>query len=338
MSLHAHASPAPWPRPAPEPPRPGLTILRGYRGQPAAWAGEPTLFSLDPYINIDHMAEAVRDGYLLAYRGHTLDSYRTDLALWFRWCNDRGVPVLEARRHDIETFDHLMESAGLRPSTRQRRLISICGYYRYAEQEDVIPKSPGRYVRRPRVPNESTSAYLDRYELSKFLDTADLVGRQHAALCCLLALNGLRVGEAVDADVEGLAMANGHRTLTIVRKGGKEADIPLSPRTFRTLLHAIDGRDNGPLLLDTLGQRMTRHSAARAVRIVGKKAGIGKKLGPHALRHTFVSLGLDAGVPLRDMQVAAGHADVSTTVRYDRRERNLDKHAAYIVAAYAGGG
>ena len=48
--------------------------------------------------------------------------------------------------------------------------------------------------------------------------------------------------------------------------------------------------------------------------------------------------GLDAGVPLRDMQIAARHADPRTTTIYDRRRQNLDRHAAYIVAAFVTGG
>lgn len=72
------------------------------------------------------------------------------------------------------------------------------------------------------------------------------------------------------------------------------------------------------------------------MRLIAKRAGIDKRLGPHALRHSFVTLGLEFGIPLRDMQVAAGHASADTTVRYDRRDRDLDKHAAYIVAAVIG--
>lgn len=230
-----------------------------------------------------------------------------------------------------------MEEAGLKPSSIQRRLISICGFYLYAEQEDVIAKSPGRYVRRPSVPNVSTSAYMDRVECVRFLNAAEQIGPRHAALACLLLLNGLRVSEAVDASVEDVNLSvKGHHTLSIVRKGGKEAEVPLAARTFRNVVWAIDDRREGPLILDSRGERMTRHTAGRAVRLIASRAGIGKRIGPHACRHSFVSLGLEFGIPLRDIQVAAGHADPSTTVRYDRRDRDLDKHAGYIVAAVIG--
>ena len=50
-----------------------------------------------------------------------------------------------------------------------------------------------------------------------------------------------------------------------------------------------------------------------------------------------VTAALDAGVPLRDVQEAASHADPRTTMRYDRARDSLDRHAAYIVAAYVAG-
>jgi integrase/recombinase XerD len=58
---------------------------------------------------------------------------------------------------------------------------------------------------------------------------------------------------------------------------------------------------------------------------------------PHTLRHAFITAALDAGVPLRDVQEAASHADPRTTIRYDRARGSLDRHATYIVAAYVAG-
>ena len=44
------------------------------------------------------------------------------------------------------------------------------------------------------------------------------------------------------------------------------------------------------------------------------------------LRHTYVTTMLDAGADLRDVQIAARHADPRTTMRYDRARNNLDRH------------
>jgi integrase/recombinase XerD len=54
---------------------------------------------------------------------------------------------------------------------------------------------------------------------------------------------------------------------------------------------------------------MDRHAAGRIVRGVARRAGLDKKISPHTLRHAFITAALDAGVPLRDVQEAASHAD-----------------------------
>jgi integrase/recombinase XerD len=134
----------------------------------------------------------------------------------------------------------------------------------------------------------------------------------------LLALNGLRVSEATGADIEQLGLERGHRTMTITRKGGKVVTIPLAPRTARAIDLAIGDRTEGPVFLAADGRRLDRHGAGRIVRKTARRAGIAKAVTPHTLRHAFITAALDAGVPLRDVQEAASHADPRTTMRYDR--------------------
>jgi integrase/recombinase XerD len=113
--------------------------------------------------------------------------------------------------------------------------------------------------------------------------------------------------------------------------------IPLAPRTARAIDLAIGERCEGPVFLISGGRRLDRHGAARIVRRVARRAGITKIVGPHTLRHAFITAALDAGVPLRDVQEAASHADPRTTIRYDRGRASLDRHATYIVAAFVAG-
>jgi site-specific recombinase XerD len=100
---------------------------------------------------------------------------------------------------------------------------------------------------------------------------------------------------------------------------------------------AVGERLDGPLFLGHNGQAMTRDAAARIVRRLAKAAGISKRIGPHGLCHSFITAALDAGVPLRDVQEAASHADPRTTMRYDRTRQSLDRHATYIVATFVVG-
>jgi len=145
------------------------------------------------------------------------------------------------------------------------------------------------------------------------------------------------VSEAAGADIEHLGVERGHRTLVITRKGGKVVTIPLAPRTARAIDLAIGERTEGPLFATADGRRLDRHGAARIVARATRRAQIAKHVSPHTLRHAFITAALDAGVPLRDVQEAASHADPRTTIRYDRARTSLDRHATYIVAAFIAG-
>ena len=151
-------------------------------------------------------------------------------------------------------------------------------------------------------------------------------------------MNGLRISEALSADIENLDVNRGHRTLFIHRKGNKTATIPLSPRTARALDLYIGEREHGPIFTNHDGtHRLDRHASARIVRRLTKAAGIDKRISPHSLRHSFITAALDAGVPLRDVQEAASHSDPRTTMRYDRGRGSLDRHATYIVSTFVAG-
>jgi integrase len=193
------------------------------------------------------------------------------------------------------------------------------------------------HVRRPRLDYESHATGLDRNEVGALLVAAGLGPAGEHALISLLAINGLRVSEAVGADIQALGTERGHRTMVITRKGGKVVTIPLAPRTARAIDLAIGERCEGPIFLTADGRRLDRHGAGRIVRRVARRAAISKPIGPHTLRHAFITAALDAGVPLRDVQEAASHADPRTTMRYDRARASLDRHATYIVAAYIAG-
>jgi len=276
-------------------------------------------------------------GFLAGYRGLTREAYALDLRQFTSWCRAHSLNLFAVRRADIESFARDLEARGRARATVTRRLCTIAGFYRYAVEEELLEHSPAAHVRRPRLDYESHAVALDRNQLGAMLVAAGLGPPVEHALISLLALNGLRVSEATGANVEHLGLERGHRTLTITRKGGKVVTIPLAPRTARAIDLATGERSNGPIFLITDGRRLDRHGAARIVRRVARRAGITKNVSPHTLRHAFITAALDAGVPLRDVQEAASHADPRTTLRYDRARGSLDRHATYIVAAYIAG-
>ncbi|MBK8332793.1 MAG: tyrosine-type recombinase/integrase [Acidimicrobiaceae bacterium] len=276
-------------------------------------------------------------GFLAGYSGLTREAYALDLRLYAAWVTTAGMRLFEVRRAHIEAFARDMEAHGRARATIARRLGTIVCFYRYAEQEGLIEHSPAVHVRRPKMDYESHAIGLDRNEIGAMLVAAGLAGARDHALISLLALNGLRVSEAIGARIEGLALERGHRTLTVLRKGGKTVTMPLAPRTARAIDLVIGERFEGTILYGNDGGQLDRHAAARIVRRIAKAAGINKHIGPHTLRHGFITAALDAGVPLRDVQEAASHADPRTTMRYDRARVSLDRHATYIVSTFIAG-
>ncbi len=201
-------------------------------------------------------------GFLAGYSGRTREAYTLDLRTFYRWCDQHRLGLFEVTRTQIELYARELEALGRAPATIGRRLSTLAGFYRYATEEGVIEHSPAVHVRRPRLDYESHAVGLDRNELGAFLVAAGLSSSRNNALCSLLAMNGLRISEALDADIDQLGLERGHRTLVVHRKGGKTVTISLAPRTARAVDLAIGDRLGGPLFLGSGGDRMTRDAAA----------------------------------------------------------------------------
>jgi integrase/recombinase XerD len=276
-------------------------------------------------------------GFLAGYRGLTRDAYALDLRQFTSWCRAGSLNLLAVRRADIEDFARDLEAKGRARATVTRRLSTIAGFYKYAVEEELLDHSPAAHVRRPRVDYESHAVALDRNEMGALLVAAGLGLPTEHALISLLALNGLRVSEATEADIEHLGLERGHRTLIITRKGGKmvtirwrrgrhgrstwpSASAPADPSSW---LRTGDGW-TGTVQAGSSASWRAAPGSPRPLRLI--------RSGTRSSSPVF-----DAGVPLRDVQEAASHADPRTTMRYDRARGSLDRHATYIVAAYTAG-
>ncbi len=275
--------------------------------------------------------------HLSRYRGTSREHTESDLRVFFGWCQDRHLAPLTAQRHDLELYLRwLQDVRRFKPSTVSRRLSVVAGFYRTCVIDGVLEHSPADYVRRPSVPPESPTLGLTHLQFEAMLTAArESTNPFDFALVCLLGLLGLRIFETVGADIDDLGEKHGHRVLRVRGKGGKIVLVPLP----RAVDRAAGERSSGALLLNRRGTRMDWHAATRRLRQLAAAAGVRlPRMHPHMLRHTFVTTMLDAGVDLRDVQIAARHADPRTTMRYDRARKNLDRHPNYILAAYMASG
>ena len=279
--------------------------------------------------------------HLSRYRGTSREHTESDLRVFFGWCQGRQLMPLNAQRNDLELYLRWMQDVRrFKPSTVSRRVPVVAGFYRTCVIDGVLEHSPADYVRRPTVPPESPTLGLTHLQFEAMLTAARQSSNPyHFALVCLLGLLGLRIFETVAADVNELGEEHGHRVLRVTGKGGRVVLVPLPPAVGRAVDVAAGERTAGPLLLNRHGVRMDRHAATRRLRRLATEAGVRlPRMHPHMLRHTFVTTMLDAGVDLRDVQIAARHADPRITMRYDRARKNLDRHPNHILAAYMASG
>jgi integrase/recombinase XerD len=289
----------------------------------------------------ERVLHAATAAYLGRYRGQSRLHTGSDLKTYLTWCAGHDLDPLRVGRADIEQYVRwLQEIRCYQPSTVSRRLSVVVGFYRTCVIDQILPFSPADYVPRPPVPAESPTLGLRHLDFEALITTARLSANiNDFALITMLGLLGLPIFEACGASIGDLGEEHGHRVLKVRGKGDKTVLIPLPPAVARAIDRAVDGREDGPILRNAHGARMDRHAATRRMKQLADTARIQiPRMHPHMLRHTYVTTMLDAGVSLRDVQIAARHADPRTTMRYDRARKNLDRHPNYILAAYMASG
>jgi site-specific recombinase XerD len=286
---------------------------------------------------------------------NTRRAYVRRFRAWETYARSAGVhplqaklPLADAYSRHLETAPTLVRAKGgrrgetaptgkpLSPSGRAQALSAAGSFYTYAARLGAVPADPFAAVARPDIdPDHSSTEGLTPDETARLLETARAWSARSYALVALLYLLGPRVDEVLALDASQLGYDRGHRTLPLRRKGGRIQAVPVPPLALDALMTYLDGRTAGPLFTTSSGRRWSEPEVWTHLRVLARRAELpqANTIKPHALRHGFITDGLDAGVPLHEMQDAAGHRDPRTTQRYNRRRGRLDGHPAYKVAA-----
>lgn len=207
--------------------------------------------------------------------------------------------------------------------------------------EDLLDRNPAAHARRPKASTEPGSIALTRDQLQQLLAYVDQLLDARATLVVrLLAETGMRVSELCNSAVEDRGVSSGHRTLTIVRKGGVSATTVLLPATAHLLDGYLAGRTTGPLLQTSgcksgqpgpLDRRYVRDLVRRMARDAGLPAEVVERMHPHVLRHTAATLLDEAGVPMQRIQRQLGHADIRQTEMYAGHRQDLAASVVYVL-------
>ena len=278
-------------------------------------------------MDLDRAVDAFLD-HVATERGlarKTVEAYARDLAAFTRFLVAQGVRdagrigTAEVRAHLVALTDR-----GLSARSQARALASVRGLLRFLVRLGALPDDPGRRIAIRRPPSRLPRA-LGAGEVGTLLAQAtdgQRRGLRDRALLELLYACGLRVSEAVALRGPQVNLAAGF--VTVLGKGGKERVVPLG-RYARDALEAylererprlLRGRPSPQVFLGPGGRPLTRQAVWKLVRKRALAAGLGRRVSPHTLRHTFATHLLGGGADLRIVQTLLGHADIGTTQIY----------------------
>jgi integrase/recombinase XerD len=290
--------------------------------------------AIEQYLAYLRVERGVADATLRAYRSDLTD-YAMSRGAARGWSAgpEAAQRYLAARARRGRPHD-----PGLAPTSLRRRTAAIRGFYRFAYGDGLIPVDVAAHLDLPRQPRLLPET-LTVEEVERLLEAAggppppdgtateaDGVALRTRALAELLYGAGLRVSEALGLDREHLSDDGWVR---VIGKGDRERVVPVGEVALEWvarwlawprpawLAAAGDGDGPGtPLWVTRRGGRLGRQAAWAAVRGAAEAAGLGGRVSPHTLRHSYATHLLEGGADLRVVQELLGHASIATTQLY----------------------
>lgn len=256
---------------------------------------------------------------------NTIAAYRRDCEAFLSHLSGRGCRDLDrVKPNHIVDFLMRQKRRGLGPASVSRQIVAIRMLYRFLMGEKLVRTNAAESLDSPKV-WKNLPDVLTRREVEKLLAAPRLsspLGVRNAAILETMYASGARAQEVVDLGTDDVNLDFAYARLT--GKGGKERVLPLGRPACERLRQYLSevrprllkDRDPGNVFLSRTGRKLNRERIWQVIRDLGLRAGLGRKVHPHTLRHSFATHLLEGGADLRLIQEMLGHASISTTQVY----------------------
>jgi integrase/recombinase XerD len=260
----------------------------------------------------------------------TVEAYGYDLRDYAEFLRLAGIgDLMEVTPARVGEYLLRRRRAGLAPRTLARRRAAISGLHAHALKTGVCSGDPTQDLDPLRVGRRLPRALaLDEVErlLAQTLGEGPLPLRDRALLELGYA-SGLRASELVGLDLESVDLDE--RIVVVLGKGSKQRMVPFGGAAARALVRYLEGgrpaltraRGESALFVNRFGRRLSRMGLWKVLAGYARAAGLGDKVSPHVLRHSFATHLLAGGADLRVVQELLGHASVTTTQVYTEVDR-----------------
>jgi integrase/recombinase XerC len=253
---------------------------------------------------------------------HTVDGYGRDLRLLLAFLESHGGPGWRAvRPSDIRAFVADRHRQGVGGRALERALSAVRTFYAFLAREGLVTDSPVVGVSAPRGPR-ALPGVLDADRLAGLLESGgdDPLSVRDRAMLELTYSSGLRLAELVGLDLGDVGLGDG--LVQVTGKGAKRRRVPVGRKAIAALRAWLGVRASlarateRALFVSTRGGRLSPRAVQSRFDKRGAEAGLGVRLYPHLLRHSFASHLLESSGDLRAVQELLGHADIGTTQIY----------------------
>jgi site-specific recombinase XerD len=262
---------------------------------------------------------------------NTRSAYGKDLSLFGAWCAGRDAVPLRVTPADVVAYQDACVRAGDSPSTVRRRSSSLSSFFQFALTCDAVGANPVVGTNRPTVGSgdPSPTPALAQPTVDQYLDDAAALDSRLHALVALIALDGLKLGEALALDVDDIT-GRSPRLAATVSRGGRRTRLVLHRRAGAAVRRCAGDRRDGPLFLGRGSgsgpARLTRFGADHLIKRLPRRGPT--PLTANALRRFYVSSSHAAGVDIDDIRERAGLSDVRSARRYLHNHNPSDGHGS----------
>lgn len=264
---------------------------------------------------------------------HTVKAYNLDLRQFFSFLreknawSDQNVPgdFQKISVSIIRKFVQALYSKKMSPATMERKLSTIRAFFGYQCQLGVMHKNQAKQISLPSKPKKNPDI-LTPDEVFALLDHnpegIDPYQKQRdKTICELLYATGMRASEVFALSIEDIDFSR--KLVKVKGKGKKERLVPFGSKAEKAVLALISESPvshvdflGAPVFLNRSKERLSVRSIHAIVKKASKRAGLGRPVAPHRLRHSFATHLLDGGADLRVIQEMLGHESLSTTQKY----------------------
>jgi integrase/recombinase XerD len=277
----------------------------------------PLPLLIDQYLNFLRVEKGLAKNSIL--------SYSTDLAQFSNFCTQKKLESLEnfSKKNAVDYIEFL-NKRGISKSSLARKIVSVRNLFKYLVSENLLEDSAFGSIDSPKA-SKKLPDVLSFEEIESLLAKPDLStprGLRDKTILEVMYGSGLRASELIGLKLDSINPNVGF--IQAYGKGSKQRIVPLGEAALKSIeLYLKDsrpkflkGRSSDFLFLSKNGRNMSRQNLWELIKKYGLLAGIGKRLTPHTLRHSFATHLLEGGADLRSVQTMLGHSDISTTQIY----------------------